>query len=150
MTVVKCECGLNTTIRIWPFMCRCKRIYVSALDTPKLTTVTAIAFSGPGTELKKLFETLGIKSIEECRCEERMLQMNRWGIDGCRANFEMIRGWIVEAQAKAGWAVKFEAAARAATTGLALQIDPLDIAGSLVRLAIERAEGIDTTTSAGS
>lgn len=73
--------------------------------------------------------------------------MNRWGVDGCRANFSTIRAWIVESQAKAGWAVKIEATVRAATSGLALQFDPLDTSGSLVRLAIERAEVSNTTRS---
>jgi hypothetical protein len=139
--IVKCECGLTATIRIWPYQCRCRRVYMNAGDVvPKLTTVAAIPFSGPGTELKKLLELLGIKSFEECHCESRMLQMNRWGVEGCRENFETIRGWIAESQSASGWSVMISAGARAAASGIALRIDPLDVAGSLVRIAIERAE----------
>jgi hypothetical protein len=65
--------------------------------------------------------------------------MNRWGVDGCRAHFDEIREWLIKAQAQAGWSATLTAATRAATSGLALQLDPLDIAGSLVQLAIERA-----------
>jgi hypothetical protein len=58
----------------------------------------------------------------------------------CRANFETIRGWIAESQSASGWSVMITAVARAAASGIALRIDPLDVAGSLVRIAIERAK----------
>lgn len=96
--------------------------------------------NGPGTQLKKLLTELGIKSFIGCGCEQKMWQMNIWGIEGCRQRANTIRGWIAEAQSKTGWLATITAATNAATSGLALQIDPLDIPGSLVRLAIERAE----------
>jgi hypothetical protein len=103
--------------------------------------------AGPGSELKKLLAKLGITSFDGCGCESKVAQMNRWGVAGCRENFDTIRGWIAEAQAKAGWTTTITAAAKAATSGLALQLDPLDIPGSLVRLAIERAACRSTTMS---
>lgn len=93
-----------------------------------------------GTELKRLLRELGITDFAGCGCNEHVAQMNAWGIDGCREHFETIRGWIQEAQAKASWATTITATIRAATSGIALQIDPADVAGSLVRLAIERSE----------
>jgi hypothetical protein len=95
---------------------------------------------GPGAELRKLLIELGVEGFEGCGCGSKAAQMNRWGVEGCRENFDAIRGWIADAQAKAGWLATITAAANAATSGLAMQIDPLDIPGSLVRLAIERAD----------
>jgi hypothetical protein len=73
-----------------------------------------------------------------------MNQMDRWGVAGCREHFDEIRGWLIEAQAQASWFDKIRATGNAVAGGI--PIDPLDVAGSLVRLAIERAE----TTGAGS
>lgn len=95
--------------------------------------------TGPGAELKKLLVEFGINNFAGCRCEERSRQMNLWGVDGCRENFNTIRGWIVEAQTKADWLTTIKAAALATASGIATQIDLRDIAGSLVRIAIERA-----------
>lgn len=64
--------------------------------------------------------------------------MDAWGPDGCREHFDEIKAWLNEAAAKASWTDKVKAAAVAITTGIS--IDPLDVAGSLVRIAIERAE----------
>lgn len=99
---------------------------------------------GPGTQLKNLLAELGIKDFAGCGCASKMRRMNRWGVEKCREKFATIRGWLVEAQAKAGWQTTITAAAKAATSGLAMQIDPLDIPGSLVRIAIERAESAET------
>jgi hypothetical protein len=94
----------------------------------------------PGDELKVLLIELGINEFGGCNCNSKAQLMNRWGIDGCRENFNTIRDWLTEAQAKASWFDKIKAAALAATSGIAMQIDLSDIAGSLVRLAIARAE----------
>lgn len=104
--------------------------------------------TGPGSKLKELLAELGIKNFAGCGCASRMRQMNRWGVVGCRENFAAIRGWIAEAQAKAGWSATLTAATRATTSGLALQIDPLDIPGSLVRIAINRAAADTICTAA--
>jgi hypothetical protein len=82
---------------------------------------------------------LGIDPDHGCSCESRAKQMDRWGVDGCREHFEEIRTWLQDAQAKSTWRQKLTAAVKAATSGLALQLNPLDVAGSIVRLAIERA-----------
>lgn len=110
------------------------------------TRSAALAKDGPGTELKKLLAELGIKSFAGCSCEKHAAQMNAWGIDGCRGHFEEIREWVVDAQAKAGWLTTITAATNAAASGLALQLDPLDIPGSLVKLAIDRAEALHSGT----
>jgi len=94
--------------------------------------------NGPGTELKKLFGSLGVKEYAGCNCERTRKQMDLWGVVGCREHFSLIREWLVEAQAKAGWFDKILAMGNAVASGIV--IDPLDIAGSLIRLAIARAE----------
>lgn len=121
-------------------VCRCGHRLLPAtlkIDSrPRIVT----PIDGPGTELKQLLTELGIVSLGGCGCESKAAQMNRWGVDGCRENFKKIRNWIAAAQAKADWLTTITAATRAAASGIAIHIDPLDIPGSLVRLAIERAE----------
>lgn len=89
-------------------------------------------------ELKKLLTELGVTNFKGCGCNDKAAQMNRWGVDGCRENFDTIRGWITEAQAATGWATTISVALKAAVSGLA--INPTEIAGILVRIAIERAK----------
>lgn len=72
--------------------------------------------------------------------------MDHWGIAGCREHFAEIREWLNEAAAKANWLDKVKAAASAVVAGIF--IDPLDAAGSLVRLAIARAESKASTAPA--
>lgn len=144
---MKCECGFaSEKIRIFPFLCKCGRAYRAAGEL--LTFTIDRTQAGPGTELKKLFSELGIRDFVGCGCEKHAAQMNAWGVDGCRANFDTIHGWISEAQVKSGWLTTITAAAAATTSGLVLRLDPLDVAGSLVRLAIERASTSNATTQA--
>lgn len=94
--------------------------------------------TGPGAELKEILRELGIKDFAGCSCEARAQQMNDWGVAGCRENFETIRSWIAEAMAAAGWGATIVAAIRLPGSGVL--IDPRDVVGSLIRLAIRRAE----------
>jgi hypothetical protein len=64
--------------------------------------------------------------------------MDALGPAGCREHFDEIKAWLNDAAAKASWLDKLRAAGNALAAGL--MIDPLDVAGSLVRIAIERAE----------
>jgi hypothetical protein len=97
--------------------------------------------TGPGTALKRLLSELGVTDFAGCGCDGKAKQMNDWGVTGCREHFAEIRTWLIEAQAKASWFDKARAGINAALIGL--PIDPTDVAGSLVRLAIERAEKTD-------
>jgi hypothetical protein len=78
-------------------------------------------------------------SFAGCGSEGKVAQMNRWGFDECRANFETISGWINDAHTKASWSRDDHCRGHSVTRGLA-RLDPLAIAGSLVHLAIERSE----------
>lgn len=103
---------------------------------------------GPGTELHGILESLGINLGEKCSCRRRMLDMDNWGIDGCKANRETIVGWLREGQDDWGWSAKIKAAALAFTTGLAFVLDWSDPFPSLIDEAIRRAEARKTRVAA--
>lgn len=98
----------------------------------------------PGSELHAMLATLGISPTVECGCEDRMAQMDAWGVDGCREHFEEIIGWLRENSGKYSWTEKLKAGALAATSGLAFKISWADPFTDLVRIAIERAEAKST------
>src|SRR5687768_9751950 len=81
---------------------------------------------GPGSELKAIFETLGITPDGSCGCEVMMRRMNRYGVAGCRQHRERILKFLRETAAKKGWATKLAAAGNAVWSGLAFRVNPLD------------------------
>lgn len=95
---------------------------------------------GPGTELKTLLKSLGIEQSPTCDCNGKALQMDLWGVDGCRANFDQIVQWMRDGQGRWGWKDKLLAAAMAVKTGLAFKLNPMDPFPALVEEAIRRAE----------
>jgi hypothetical protein len=90
--------------------------------------------------LKAILSSLGIQPGPACDCHGRALQMDEWGIDGCRARREEIVRWLREGQTRWGWQDQFAAAVKAVTTGLAFQLNPLDPFPTLVDEAIRRAD----------
>lgn len=95
---------------------------------------------GPGTELAKILASIRIHANEGCGCKSRIDQMNRWGVAGCRENFETIVAWLDEGQHQWHWTSKIAIGWATLTSGLAFEIDPLHPFRSLVQLAIDRAE----------
>lgn len=97
--------------------------------------------AGPGTELKELLASIGL-TPQGCRCESRVQQMNKWGIEGCRnpTNRDYIVNWLRTEEKKRGWAEKLKAGLLTITTGLASELSLTDPLGSLVDVAISRAE----------
>lgn len=95
---------------------------------------------GVGDHLKMLWQQLRIVPSKACGCESLRRKMNALGVDGCRANRAEL---VAELQAKS-WDFSaldsLRAAGDALQTGLAWRINPLDRFGSLLDLAIERAE----------
>jgi hypothetical protein len=55
---------------------------------------------GPGTELHRLLGRFGIHMKRGCSCKGRMVQMNKWGVDGCRENVDTIIEWLKEEATK--------------------------------------------------
>ena len=95
---------------------------------------------GPGSQLWKLLESLGVKHTNSCSCISRAEQMNAWGVAGCRDHRDEILGWMREGQDQFGWREKLTAATRAVTTGLAFRLNPLDPFPGILDEAIRRAE----------
>lgn len=106
--------------------------------TPKPVPIVPL---GPGTELKTLLASIGL-TPQGCRCETRVAQMNQWGIEGCRqpANREAIINWLRTEEKKRGWGERLKAGLLTITTGLIAELSPTDHLGSLVDVAISRAE----------
>ncbi len=95
---------------------------------------------GPGTELKAIMASLGIEPSPTCDCNGKAIQMDLWGVEGCRENREQIIAWMREGQTRWGWKDKLAAAAAAVKSGLAFKLNPLDPYPSLIDEAIRRAE----------
>ena len=55
---------------------------------------------GPGSELKKMFSLVGIKSTPTCSCNRRAGEMDTKGIEWCKNNKEEILGWLEEEATK--------------------------------------------------
>jgi hypothetical protein len=94
--------------------------------------------TGPGTELKKLLQSLGIPNAWCEGCKGRAKQMDAWGVEGCRQHLDTIAGWLKEAADKQSAAVKLQAAWQAVLTGT--WVNPLDPYRSLAERAIAAAE----------
>lgn len=94
---------------------------------------------GPGTELKKILESLGVTPTANCACNQRAEEMNNLGVEGCRAKRDEIAGWLREGSSAWGWREKLAAAASAVAQGLAFRLNVLDPYPGLVDEAIRRA-----------
>lgn len=58
---------------------------------------------GPGTELHDLIKRRGYIVRQGCGCQDRIKQMNRWGVTECRRRVDEICGWLEQSAKKAGW-----------------------------------------------
>jgi len=109
-------------------------------DKPAQRIHLAPPGKGPGSELAKMLETIGVNAAPGCDCKARQAQMDLWGVDGCREHREEIIGWMRDGQGRWGWKDKLKAAALAVTSGLAFKLDVTDPFPSLIDEAIRRAE----------
>jgi len=66
----------------------------------KYSGTSDFPMSGPGAHLHKILGTFGIKFSEGCSCRGRMIQMNKWGVQGCEENIETIVEWLKEEAAR--------------------------------------------------
>lgn len=103
---------------------------------------------GPGTELKALLAALGVEEKPNCDCNAKALQMDLWGLAGCRAHFDEIVGWMREGQGRWGWQEKIAIAAKAVATGLAFKVNWSDPFPGLIEEAIRRAEATGAEAAA--
>src|SRR6185503_7236381 len=58
---------------------------------------------GPGTELAKILRELGLPESQCLGCLGRIVQMNEWGVEGCREHRDEIVGWLQEGFANTDW-----------------------------------------------
>lgn len=61
---------------------------------------------GPGDYLAKALHDRGYKMRGGCGCEDKVAQMNRWGLAKCRQKIDTIEGWLVASAKKHAWAAK--------------------------------------------
>jgi len=120
------------------------------IDPMNRVTTSGGTTSGPGTELKKILATLGITHQPGCDCNAKAVQMDQWGVAGCRENFDKIVGWMRDGATRWGWSARLLAGAKAVTSGLAREINWVDPFPSLIQLAIERAEACHGSVSRAS
>lgn len=107
---------------------------------------------GPGTELKRMLESYGVETREDCGCRGLQLQMDELGVEGCRTNFDAIADqirkngekweWLQKQDGKWNMRSKLKVGFAALMDGTAIKINPLDPAPGLLSVAIDRAEKI--------
>jgi hypothetical protein len=90
---------------------------------------------GPGSHLKAILAELGVTE-RICGCNEYAAKMDKWGVEECRMRRPEI---VAHLNSAATWRDKITVAVGAART-LALWLNPLDAAGSLLDEACRRAE----------
>lgn len=56
----------------------------------------------PGDVLAEILSAAGATEKADCGCESNAMQMNRWGIDGCIENRDVIISWLKAAAQKTG------------------------------------------------
>jgi hypothetical protein len=125
------KCGLSrVTTTDQPYFRRCSgQCDPSIIRQPRKR--------GPGDDMHDIFAVLG--HGEMClSCGEHAAQMNAWGIDGCRANRDVIIGWLKESAAKLTKQQQVAIYLKAKQLGIPLKLR--DRYGSLVDEAIRRAE----------
>jgi len=101
---------------------------------------------GPGTELKKMLDAIGIEAPPNCSCTATMRAMDEAGVEGCKKQADEIIAKIRENAEKWGWgklsglAKMPRAGLRAVMSGLAFKVNPIDPFPGLVAEAIRLAE----------
>lgn len=88
----------------------------------------------PGAELAAMLSSLGLHGEQGCGCDDFAAEMDRWGVEGCRARAAEIAAHLRVQAERVGRAAKLKAGLLAVTQGL-----PLTYEG-LVEEAIRRAE----------
>jgi len=59
--------------------------------------IAPLPATGPGTDLKHLIAEFGLKPTTSCACEAMLLQMNAWGVTGCREHRAEILAHLTKA-----------------------------------------------------
>lgn len=94
----------------------------------------------PGTEMLLLTKELGIHSPAGCGCKSMALNMDRLGLDECRARLPDLKLMVAGNWASWGWKDKLSAVSAAAWKAAGLGVNPTDPVRDLLEIALERAE----------
>lgn len=101
---------------------------------------------GPGTEMRKILESIGIYPRMGCRCKQLMIDMDEWGVVGCRLERTYIINVMEESAEQYNWKDFVIAAALSAlflnVRIIGFKIDALNPFPGLLDLAIHRADGL--------
>ncbi len=163
--------GLNPHICRWtpepplpgPYVClKCGVVRLRAIvrtcptsvDTdasPPTELHSIIPKEGPGAELSRLLASLGINSLPGCGCEHRIIQMNIWGVLGCREpeHYAEIIQWLREASANLPISLHTLAAIKSLATSLPFRVNWLDPIPGIIDEAVRRAEIEENRTLSG-
>jgi hypothetical protein len=117
MTTLSCVQSMRPVDAIWPWDKGC----------------------GPGTELKKMFESIGIVSHPTCSCNARARAMDQYGIEWCEENIDKIVAGLKEEHAK-----QSKSNTAKSLAGKVVNMLPFSemVARKTVSIAIERARTI--------
>lgn len=96
-------CKDNTAKGVWPDQLPIQPVIVTVGGKSQRRPLQ-IPQQGPGTELMKLLDAIGIKDSSGCGCATKARKMNEWGPDECQRQEAVIAGWLMEAARKTkGW-----------------------------------------------
>jgi hypothetical protein len=119
---------------------------------PKSTIIPWPPGFGPGTEMFRMLEALGVTERPGCSCKAVALQMDYWGPAICKQPepYAWILKNVKENSEKWTWAEKLQIGAKATLKregwALAFRLNPLRLEESLIDEAIRRAEEKDCET----
>lgn len=94
----------------------------------------------PGTEMLRLTEELGVVSPPGCGCKSMAANMDRLGVDECRARIPDLRLAVAGAWENWGWKDKLKAVAASAWKAAGLGVSPTDPVRDLLEIALDRAD----------
>jgi hypothetical protein len=120
---------------------------VGALPVRAACRYRELKIPGVGDHLADVVRIFEIARKEGCGCDEMIAQMNAWGIDGCREHRAEIVEHLQKNYKRLTWAEVAAAARSAIAAGLVRKLKPRDVCGSLVDLAITRAQAAISSTA---
>jgi hypothetical protein len=107
------QCGRVVSVGVFPIYAACSARGKATLEDA-IVSATKSQEQGPGTELKVILESLGIRASSDCKCNTRAKYMNQMESENpgwCESNIETILGWLREAAGERGLPF-FDAAGR--------------------------------------
>jgi hypothetical protein len=77
---------------------------VGTVTTTVTRSIPKELLQGPGTSLHKAIQAyFGEGAETDCSCGEHILQMNKWGYEGCVENIDTITSWLMNEAIKRKW-----------------------------------------------